>query len=248
MKTTFLILALALPVLAVPAAHAAGQRPVGEGSAVQNSAQTGPSSTIEEFTSRVLTLNQIVPSQNPQYKLGSRALNQRLLDQNRRALGDVTDIILGENGRLGAIEAEVIATGFDQTLQFDVVAYNVTAESDAFSVTMTRDQVEDNLPDLMAAVETASGSGAAPPATVKSLIGARVQTSTGSQVAVVDDVLIQEQQKMASALLLTLMKGGSRATVAVPYADTRITRRGSKATVEVTGEQARILASYAKRR
>lgn len=206
-----------------------------------------PAGTPEEYTSRVLMLNQISPRQNPQYKLGTSALNHRLLDQNRRSLGEVTDITLGEAGQMKSIEADVMATGFDQTLVFDVVAYNVTSDSDAFSVTMTRDQVQDNLPDLMAQMDTAAGEGDQP-ISVKSLIGARVQTSRGTQVAVVDDVLIQEQRKVAAALLLTLMGGSGRTTIAVPYVDAKISRTGNKATVELSEEQARVIGSYAKKR
>ena len=42
----------------------------------------------------MLQLNQINPAQNPLYTLGSRAISFRLLDQNRRALGKLSDIRL----------------------------------------------------------------------------------------------------------------------------------------------------------
>ena len=241
-KTSFaLSMVLMASALVLPLSVSAQQSP-------QLVVPTAPAASIEEYTSRLLGLNQITPRQNPQYKLGSTALNHRLLDQNRRGLGEVTDITLGEGGSLKSIEADVMATGFDQTLVFDVVAYNVTSDSDAFSVTMTRDQVQDNLPDLMAQMDTAAGEDGGQPITVKSLIGARVQTSKGTQIAVVDDVLIQEQRKVAAALLITLMGGAGRTTVAVPYMDAKIDRRGSKATVEVSEEQARVISNYAKKR
>ena len=78
--------------------------------------------SIADYTSRVLNLNKIKPSQNPQYTLGSRAISYRLLDQNRRGLGKVNDITIGENGTLESIEAEIIATGFNEVLTFDITA------------------------------------------------------------------------------------------------------------------------------
>lgn len=204
--------------------------------------------TIEEYTSRVLALNQISPKQNPQYQLGTKVLSRRLIDQNRRGLGDVTDIALGAGGALKSVEANVVATGFDQDLSFDVTAYNVNPESDAYSVTLTRDQIENNIPEFMANIATAAGDTVNQPITVKSLIGGRVQTNKGNQVAVVNDVLIDEKRKAAVALLLTLMGGSGRTTIAVPYADAKIERLGSKSTIELSEEQARVVNNFAHKK
>lgn len=204
--------------------------------------------SVQEYTSRVLALNQIDARQNPQFTLASKALSNRLLDQNRRALGKVQDISLNADGTLKAVEADVIATGFDQTLTFDVVAYNVTPETDAYSVTLTREQVENNIPEFLAGMDTASGEEGGQPITVQSLIGARVQTDKGTQVGIVDDVAISDQRKAAVALILTLMGGGGRTTIAVPYKDARIDRLGNKATVEISEDQAKVVSSFARKR
>ncbi len=205
-------------------------------------------SGIEDYTSRLLMLNQLPPRQNPAFKLGTRALNHRLIDQNRRGLGKVTDITIGQGGRLTSSQADIIATGFDQNLTFDVTAYNVTSESDVYSVTLTREQVQDNIPEFLAGIETAAGDDPAESVTLTSLVGARVQTSQGNQIAIVEDVLIEEKRKMAVALLLTLMGGSGKSTVAIPYSDARIGRVGSKATVEITEEQSRVVRAFAKKR
>lgn len=203
---------------------------------------------LQEFTSRVLSLNQISPLQNPQYKRGTKALSYRLIDQNRRGLGEITDITIGEDGKIRSIEADVMATGFRENLSFDVTAYNANAESDAYTVTLTRSQVQKNLPQFLAGIETAAGEKAGQPITVKSLVGGRVQTNKGTQVAIVNDVLIDEKRKAAVALLLTLMGGTGRATIAVPYGDAKIERVGNKATIELSEEQARVLTNFAKKK
>jgi hypothetical protein len=203
---------------------------------------------IADFTSQVLNLNKIDPYQNPQYTLGSRALSYRLLDQNRRGLGKVNDITIGKNGALESIQAEVIATGFNEVLDFDVTAYNVMPESDAYTVTLTRNQLEKNLSQFLAETKTAAGGEGGQPITVQSLIGARVQTDKRTQVGLVDDVLIQDQQKVAVALLLTLMGRTGKTTVAIPYKDAKIDREGQKATVELSEEEAKIVNNFAKTR
>lgn len=234
--------------LLVPVAASAQEMPAMPviGAAPQAAVTAQP--TVQEYTSRVLSLNQVSPHQNPQYKMGTKALSNRLIDQNRRGLGKVTDITIGEGGNLSSIQADVMATGFDQNLSFDVTAYNVSPESDAYSVTLTRDQVQKNIPEFLAGIETAAGDTVNQPITVKSLVGGRVQTNKGNQIAVVKDVMIDEQKKKAVALLLTLMGGTGRATIAVPYADARIDRVGSKATVELTEEQARVVSNFVKKK
>lgn len=207
-----------------------------------------PADNLQSYTAQILKLNQIPPAQNPQYSMGSKVSSFRLLDSNRRALGKINDITLGADGSMQSVQADVLSTGFDQELSFGVVAHNVTPESDAYSVTLTRDQVEENLPEFLAATESAAGEDGTAPVTVQSLIGARVQTGRGSQVAMVDDVVIDDQQKMAVALLLTLMGGTGHATIAVPYRDAKITRNGQKATVEISDEQAKIVSNYALKR
>lgn len=203
---------------------------------------------LANFTSDVLNLNKINPYQNPQFTLGSRAVSYRLLDQNRHGLGEVRDIIIGESGALEAIQAEVIATGFNEVLDFDVTAYNVTPESNAYTVTLTRNQLEKNLSQFLAETKTAAGGESGQPITVQSLIGARVQTDKGAQVGLVDDVLIRDQQKVAIALLITLMGHTGKTTVAIPYKAAKIDRAGQKATVELSEDEAKIVNNFAKTR
>ena len=237
-------LALFACVLLLPHAASAANEP---GPGVQAVAPAA-SDSIQAYTSQLLQLNQIAPAQNPLYTLGSRAISFRLLDQNRRALGKINDITIGANGVLESIQADVISTGFYQELNFGVIAHNVTPESDAYSVTLTRDQVEDNLPEFLAMTETAAGEEGGGPITIQSLIGARVQSPKTGQIAIVDDVMIDDQQKMAVALLLTLVGGSGQTTIAVPYRSAKISRVGQKAAVELSDEQAKVVTNYAPKR
>ena len=210
-------------------------------------AADAPQTNDPAFTSAVLELNKVNPAQNPQYRLVSRVTDFRLLDQNRRTLGKVTDVTFDQNGQMIAVEADVTATGFQQTLSFDVAAYNVTPESDAFTVALTRDQVQDSLPSLLGGIETAAGEGDGEPITAKSLIGASVKTTKGDTVGRVNNVLIDERRKVAVALLLTLASGSGQSTVAIPYQAPKIERHNVRASVEITEDQAKIATAYAKR-
>lgn len=215
-------------------------------SAQAQSAKTG-TEDMQQYTSRLLALNQVRPDANPLYTMGTRALDYRLLDKNRRGLGRVSDLTLGADGKIQSVAAEVIATGFDQVLDFDVVAYNVTPESDAFSISLSRDQVEQNAAELLSGLETAAGEEAGQPITVQSLIGGRVQGDRGHQIGMVQDVVIDDQRRMAVALLITLM-GGGKASVAIPYQQDKIQRTGTKATVALSDDQEKLVRGYFKKR
>ena len=206
-----------------------------------------PQSNDPAFTSAVLDLNKINPAQNPQYKLISRVTDSRLLDQNRRTLGKVTDVTFDQKGQMTSVQADVTATGFQQSLSFDVAAYNVISESDAFTVALTRDQVQDSLPSLLEQIDTAAGEGEGQPITARSLIGANVRTAKGDTVGRVNNVLIDERRKVAVALLLTLASGSGQSTVAIPYEAPKIERHNVRASVELTEDQAKIASAYAKR-
>lgn len=197
------------------------------------------------FTSAVLELNKTRPGQNPQYKMLSRMTDFRLLDKNRRTLGKVTDVTFNENGSMASVQADVTATGFSQSLSFDVEAYNVTAESDAFSVAMSRDQVQSSLPALLDQIATAAGDSQ--PVTARSLIGASVKTDKGATVGRVSNVLIDERRKVAVALLLTLVGGSGQSTVAIPYEAPKIERHNVRADIQLTESQAKIASTYARR-
>ncbi len=199
------------------------------------------------FTSAVLELNKTDPAQNPQYKLISRVTDFRLLDQNRRTLGKVTDVTFDQKGQMTSVQADVTATGFPQALSFDVAAYNIVAESDAFSVALTRDQVQESIPSLLSDIATAAGEGDGQPITASSLIGASVKTNKGDTVGRVDNVLIDERRKVAVALLLTLVGSGGQTTVAIPYEAPKIERHNVRASVEITEDQAKIASVYARR-
>ncbi len=210
-------------------------------------AADSPQTNDPAFTSAVLELNKVNPVQNPQYKLASRVTDSRLLDQNRRTLGKVTDVTFDQQGKMTSVQADVTATGFQQSLSFDVAAYNVAAESDILTVGLTRDQVQNSLPALLGQIDTAAGEGEGQPITARSLIGASVKTPKGDTIGRVDNVLIDERRKIAVALLLTLASGSGQSTVAIPYQAPKIERHNVRASVEVTEDQAKIASAYARR-
>lgn len=201
-----------------------------------------------EFTSGVLDLNQSPPEQDPRYGLATRLTTLRLLDQNRRSLGRVNNLLLGKDGNIVSIDAEVSATGFDESLNFAAVPYNLGVESDAFTVALTREQVQDNLPELLQAIETAAGEGADQPVSVKALLGARVATPAGKGVGRIKDILFDTQKKIAVALLVTLSGGSGQAIVAIPYKAVKIGVNDARSVVELTEAQAKIAAAYARRK
>ncbi len=234
-------LALAAAIIILGGADAYAADPT------QTSAQKPAQTNDPVFTSSVLDLNKTNPVQNPQYKVISRLTDFRLLDKNRRALGKITDVTFDATGKMTSVQADVTATGFSQSLSFDVTAYNVTVDSDSFNVALTRDQVQESIPALLSDIATAAGEGDGQPITARSLIGAPVKTAKGDMVGRVNNVLIDERRKVAVALLLTLVGGSGQSTVAIPYAAPKIERHNVRASVEITEDQAKIASTYARR-
>lgn len=207
-------------------------------------AADAPSFDKAAYTARFLELNKIDPMKNTKLTAASALLRNRVLDTNMHNLGRIEDItVSAQDGSLQDIITEITAGDFRETLPLNVSLYNINLGSGAFTTSVNIEQLQNNQAELMANLETAAGDEAPNP-TLKNIMKADVKDSAGKRIGKVENVLINDRQKMVAALVIAMMGGGS-SYVAVPYDAKNIKQNGGKTTIELTQDQAKIVADYA---
>ncbi len=201
----------------------------------------------QAYTAALLELNRTKASQNPAFTLGKDVMDRRILDKNQRTMGRVEDIILAPNGEFQTIVAKIDTSGFRETVSFDVASYIVNPMPGSFTVAMDKNQIKQNMPALMAQIETAAGEDA--PLTVNTLRNGSVSKEDGTPVAKVQDVMVDNKSNQILALLVTILAGSNRgASIAIPYEASSASVEQGRANLTVTDEQAKIITSMATRR
>ena len=201
----------------------------------------------DAYTATLLELNRIRPDQNPAYTPGKQQVNARILDKKLSTIGKVEDIVVAPNGKYETILANINATGFREDIALDVVSYVTKPTPDTFTVSLDKDQLKQNMSQLMAATNTASGESG--PFTMKSLQNAEVIKQDGTPIAKVKDVLVDNKAMQIVSLLVTINSGSTRGkTIAIPYEAANARLENGKAILTVTDAQASTMQSMATRR
>lgn len=199
------------------------------------------------YTSVLLELNRVRPDQNPALITGKKQLNARIIDKNQRTIGKVEDIVVAPNGKFETIMTRIDISGFRERVGFDVTSYIVAPTPGTFTVSLDKTQLKQNLPQLMASLNTASGESG--PFTISSLQNGSLYKQDGNPIAKVKDVLIDNKSLQIVSLLVTMSSGTNRGgTIAVPYEAASAKLEGSRAVLTVTDAQAQIMSSMATKR
>ena len=203
--------------------------------------------TPEAYKAALLELNRNPVTQNPDYSLGRQVVKRRLLDKNNRAIGKINDIILMPNGKFKSIEANITTAGFREDVGFNVESYVTDPTDSSFTIAMDKTQINQNMAQLMADIETSSGPDA--PLTLNSLRGANIVDPKGMAIAKIEDAVVIDKQGLVQALLVRMSAGKNRGSVmAIPYEAAEVRRSGARTDFVLREDQVMSVMSLSKPR
>lgn len=201
---------------------------------------------IDVYKAALLDLNRSPITQNPTFSTGRDVLSRRLLDKNQKTIGKIEDIILSPDGRFQTIEANINTGGFRENVSFDVQSYVVDPTISSFTVAMDKAQINDNMPQFLAGIETAAGEEA--PLTLNQLRGANILDPKKNSIAKVQDALVRDNANQVEALLIKVSLGKNRGTtMAIPYEAAEVISNGPRVDLVLVEEQALAITSLAPR-
>lgn len=165
---------------------------------------------------RVSELNRISPLQNPKYDKAEDVLSRRILDRKNKVVGHVEDVIIGENGALRFLNADLDSLRLG-SISFNYGQMGIKSVSNAYALSIDEEQVENLFPTLLAEMETAAGSED-DVFSVRKIMGASVKAKDGRSIGKVSEVLFGGDATRVEALNINVRSGALRdENVAVPF-------------------------------
>ncbi|MCF8496210.1 MAG: PRC-barrel domain-containing protein [Alphaproteobacteria bacterium] len=162
-------------------------------------------------------MNRIKPLQHPSYDRAQEILGRRILDDKKRVIGEVNDVILMRSGNIASLMVR-----FDRLRLADPVMVNYhdmggKPVSKGYSLAFTGREIEERFPEMLANIETAAGADS-DVVSLKTLPGTSVQSADGRNIGKIEDVLFAADGERAEALYINISYGTLRGqAVAIPF-------------------------------
>ncbi|MEZ5815390.1 MAG: PRC-barrel domain-containing protein [Alphaproteobacteria bacterium] len=170
-------------------------------------------------------------------------LNGRILDSTNRVVGELRDVILDRNGAIAMLDVDFnrINLGVD-SLFINYIAFGAHPATNGYKLAQTDNQIAAALPELLAATETASGSGT-DIFSIKKIVGRKIYAENGKKLGKIEDVLFDSTGARAELLLVSMTQRSVRGEkLTIPFAGSSY----NKKKITVKREMADAMIAYAK--
>lgn len=193
-------------------------------------------------------LNRQKPLQNPRFQRASKVLDNRILDRRNRVVGEINDILLSDNGDISTLNVELDRLRIRGDVFLGYSDMRIGAVSNAYTLNISDDQLEELVPTLLNNIETASGSSS-DIISLQSLSGARLVAKDGRRLGKVSDVLFSNNGARAQALYVALNYKSVRGDkLAIPFSAAEFEPSGRSVNVVLENAQADAILEYARER
>ncbi len=200
-----------------------------------------------QFLESLSEINRIDPVQRKGYESAAQTLDKRVLDNKNKVVGEVNDVVLGDNGEIESLYVDFDRLHLDSPVYISYRQMNINSVSNGYAMAFNDKQIQDIYPELLAGIETAAGEDAGN-VSVRNVIGATVKTKDGRKIAEVEDVMFSTGGGRAEVLYLALAYSVMRGKkLGVPYSSMEYRPTpGGKAEIIATNEQADAIAAFVK--
>ena len=163
-------------------------------------------------------LNQIKPLQNPAWQRSADVLKSRILDRKNKVVGDLEDIIVGQQGVVDSLKVDLNRLQLGTEVYLNYNNMNIRSAERAYITNFDDDRIEEIYPELLANIESASG-GDNGLISIKNLNNADVEAEDGRRLGKVEEIMFDiNSGNRAEALIIRVRASGIRGTsVAVPF-------------------------------
>lgn len=198
---------------------------------------------LEELTA----INRIPALQRPEFEKAHDILRRAVEDRGNKVVGEIQDIVVSRNGSISSLFVEFDRLRLRTPVFLNYRQLRIQPVSSGYRMQIADDQIEDLYPELLAAIETASGNTDGE-FSVNSLLGASVESTDGRILGKVDNILFRSLGSRADTLYISMTYNTLRGRgIAIPFETARYKKSGRFATVLVDEDQADAMIDYAKR-
>ena len=153
---------------------------------------------------------------------------------------------LRQNGTIVSIVSDLDRLRLGNTVHLDFREMRIQTLSDTYALAMEDDELKDFYPQLLANMETASGTEDDVLST-RNLIGSKIKAEDGRTLGEVQQVMFSSNGGRAAGLLIEVNIGTTRGEyVAIPFRTTKLTSEYSKITGTISNGMADAIIEVAK--
>jgi len=162
-------------------------------------------------------LNRINPLQNPEFDRSDKILKRKIIDRKNKVVGRVDDIIVNQNGTIASLKTDFDRLRLGSDINLNYRNLRIKTASNAYTLGMDSDEIVELFPQLLANIETASGSNDNA-YSVEKLVGSSLRAKDGRRIGKVDSILFGANGGIVRAIYAELTYGTLRGeTIAIPF-------------------------------
>lgn len=201
--------------------------------------------SLDPYYTRLSEYNRLQPRQNPSWNNLAQVQKNSIVDSKNKVIGNVNDILLGQNGAVETLNVDLNRLQLGQTM-LNYRDMRIRSGSGSYILGFDSAQIRDNYASIMANIDTAAGEDANT-MSARTLKGAAVEAHDGRVIGKVDDIFFSSRADRADALLVNVNFRSIRSKlVAIPFSSVDFTPVGNTLKVKLADNQADTILKFAE--
>ncbi len=157
--------------------------------------------------------NRLKPMQNPKYEHGTDVLDRRVMDQTKKAIGQVEDVIVSSTGDIRYLKVNFDRISLRKTAYLDYTQMNIGANNDGYALSLREEDIKDLFPKFIRKI-TPHGEQIS----LTEIIGKEIRDSNKIRLGVIEEILFDEFGSKVEHLYIKINHGLIRdAGLAIPF-------------------------------
>ncbi len=201
---------------------------------------------IIKFQTALGELNRIKPLQNPRHEGVGDILNRTIIDRENKVIGEVEDVLVGADGYVASLSVVFDCLQLNQGVFLNYATHSVSNASNGYKIGLNREEVELSYADLLADIETASGSQT-DIISVAKLRGRDVIGNNSIKIGQISDILFDSSGAFIRSIYVNVNYRAIRNRgVAVPFDIFKFVEKHGKVIATIDQDYADAIIAYAK--
>ena len=187
--------------------------------------------------------NRIKPMQNPKYEHGTDILDRRIMDQTKKAIGQVKDVVVSTDGKIRYLKIDFDKISLRKEVYLDYHQMNVGANNNGYTLSFRKEEIKGLYSKFTRQITPHSDQ-----ISLVSIMGKEIRDTNKIRLGTIDEILFDEFGSKVEQIFIKVNYGLIRdAGLAIPFESVEFDYRNGYVYPIIKKEFSDIALDYVKK-
>ncbi|MDH5722622.1 MAG: PRC-barrel domain-containing protein [Alphaproteobacteria bacterium] len=187
--------------------------------------------------------NRIKPMQNPKHEHGIDILDRRIMDQTKKAIGQVKDVVVSTDGKIRYLKIDFDKISLRKEVYLDYHRMNIGANNDGYTLPFRKEEIKDLYSKFTRQITPHSDQ-----ISLVGIIGKEIRDTNKIRLGTIDEILFDEFGSKVELIYMTVDYGVIRDKgLAIPFESVKFDYRNGYVYPTIEKEFSDIVLDYVRK-